>query len=57
VLECPQSRGCSQRLAYGLRKETVNGEDRPRLCENDGLICANIIVPHEGVHDEAVHRR
>ena len=37
-----------------LIKGARNGS---RLCENDGLICANIIVPHEGVHDEAVHRR
>ena len=28
-----------------------------RLCENDLLIRANTNVPHEGLHDEAVHRR
>jgi hypothetical protein len=28
-----------------------------RLCENDRVIYANIIVTLEGVHDEAVHRR
>jgi hypothetical protein len=28
-----------------------------RLCENDLVIHANIIVPHREVHDEAVHRR
>lgn len=30
--------------------------DGSRLCENDAVIRANIIVPREGVHDEAVHR-
>ena len=34
-----------------------SGRFRPRLCENDLVIRANIIVPHREVDDEAVHRR
>ena len=41
-----------------MLEATVNdGRISTEACENDGLICANIIVPHEGVHDEAVHRK